>query len=72
MVSLARRSHPAETGSLSYGLLFRFPLLSTPLHGDAVTFSYIGVTSRWRGLPPRKQSVLTDARFPALPRMTPV
>ncbi len=33
-------THPAETGSLSYRLLVRPQLLSTPLHGDAVSFSY--------------------------------
>jgi hypothetical protein len=31
---------PAETGSLYYGLLVHFPLLSTPAYADAVTFSY--------------------------------
>ncbi len=31
---------PAESDSLSYGLPFRFQLLSTPPRGDAVTFSY--------------------------------
>ena len=31
---------PAESDSLSYGLPFRFQLLSTPFHNDAVTFSY--------------------------------
>ncbi len=34
--------HPAESGSLSYGLLVRFRLLSTPPCGDAVTFRYKG------------------------------
>ena len=32
--------YPAESDSLSYGLPFRFQLLSTPFHNDAVTFSY--------------------------------
>jgi len=32
--------YPAESDSLSYGLPFRFQLLSTPPHGDAVTFNY--------------------------------
>jgi len=31
---------PAESDSLSYGLPFRFQLLSTPSHDDAVTFRY--------------------------------
>ena len=31
---------PAESDSLSYGLPFRFQLLSTPFRNDAVTFSY--------------------------------
>ena len=31
---------PAESDSLSCGLPFRFQLLSTPFHNDAVTFSY--------------------------------
>ena len=31
---------PAESDSLSYGLPFRFQLLSTPFHNDAVTFRY--------------------------------
>src|SRR6516165_1649570 len=33
-------THPAETGSSSYGLLFRLRLLPTPPRGDAVSFSY--------------------------------
>jgi len=37
----ARHSHPAESGSSSYGLPFHLQLLSTPPHGDAVTFSYV-------------------------------
>ena len=32
--------YPAESDSLSYGLPFRFRLLSTPFRNDAVTFSY--------------------------------
>ena len=31
---------PAESDSLSYGLPFRFQLLPTPFHNDAVTFRY--------------------------------
>ena len=41
----ARRHTYAESGSLSYGLSFRFRLLPTPLRSDAVSFSYIVVTS---------------------------
>ena len=37
----ARRRTNAESGSLSCGLSIRFRLLSTPLCGDAVTFSYM-------------------------------
>ncbi|MCK9335877.1 MAG: hypothetical protein M0Q99_11270, partial [Candidatus Cloacimonetes bacterium] len=33
-------TNPAESSSSSYGLVVRFRLLSTPPHGDAVTFSY--------------------------------
>src|SRR6516164_4491369 len=33
-------THPAETGSSSYGLLVRLQLLPTPPRGDAVTLSY--------------------------------
>ena len=36
----ARLSHPAVSGSLSYGLIVHFQLLSTPLYSDAVTFNY--------------------------------
>jgi hypothetical protein len=36
----ARRSHPAETGSSSYGLIVHLLLLSTPPHDDAVTVGY--------------------------------
>ena len=63
--SQARRSHPAETDSSSYGLLVRFRLLSTPPRGDAVTFSYMCSDSTWHGFAPCRQSVLTDARSPA-------
>ena len=33
-------AHPAESSSLSCGPTVRFRLLSTPPHGDAVTFGY--------------------------------
>ena len=33
-------TYPAESDSLSYGLPLRIQLLSTPPHGDAVTFRY--------------------------------
>ena len=36
----ARRKHPAETGSLSYGLVVHLLLLPTPPRGDAVTVGY--------------------------------
>ena len=36
----ARRLRPAESVSSSYGLVVHLPLLPTPPHGDAVTFSY--------------------------------
>ena len=39
----ARRVHPAESGSLSYGPPVRLQLLSTPPRGDAVTFDYRAV-----------------------------
>jgi hypothetical protein len=35
-----RQRHPAETASLTYGLLFCLELLSTPPHDDAVTSGY--------------------------------
>lgn len=44
MNELARRGRPAESSSLSYGLLFHLQLLPTPPHGDAVTFGYRCVT----------------------------
>ena len=33
-------SHTTESSSSSYGLIFRFQLLPTLPHGNAVTFSY--------------------------------
>src|SRR6266704_6273839 len=36
----ARRSHPAESSSLSYGLVVHLLLLSTPPRGDAVAVGY--------------------------------
>src|ERR1019366_5544344 len=44
--------HSAETGSLSYGLLFRLQLLSTPPRGDAVTFSFVSCDLLRIGLSP--------------------
>src|SRR5215813_14587739 len=41
----ARRSSPAESSSSSYGPTVRLRLLSTPPHGDAVTFGYGVVAS---------------------------
>jgi len=45
----ARHLHTAESSSFSYGLMFRFRLLSTPHHCDAVTFNYrvYGTTLTW-------------------------
>ena len=40
LVSGGSTVYPAESSSLSYGLVFRFRLLSTPPCGDAVTFGY--------------------------------
>ena len=45
--------HPAESGSLSYGLPVRFRLLPTPPHGDAVTFCFGAMAYSGRGLSPR-------------------
>jgi len=53
--------HAAETGSLTYRLLVRLRLLSTPPHGDAVTFGYTGCDLLWTGLPPAGQRNITDA-----------
>lgn len=44
MHSQARRTDPAESDSLSCGLVFRRRLLSTPPHGDAVIFGYTVMT----------------------------
>jgi len=35
-----RRNHPAESGSLSFGLVVHLLLLSTLPHGNAVAFGY--------------------------------
>jgi hypothetical protein len=43
---------PAESSSSSYGLHVRLQLLSTPPHGDAVTFDYRERASPGRGLAP--------------------
>ncbi len=48
-------------GFVSYGLLLRLLLLPTPPHGDAVTLDYVGCDFLRQGLPPCRQSVLTDA-----------
>ena len=52
------------TSSSSYGLPVRLRLLPTPPHGDAVAFGYKGRDLLWAGLPPTRQSNITDA--PAL------
>ena len=44
--------HTAESGSSSYGLLFRLRLLPTPPRDDAVTFSYGAVANSDRDLHP--------------------
>jgi len=44
--------HETETGSSSYRLTVRFQLLSTPPHGDAVTFNYRDFGFLWYGLSP--------------------
>jgi len=46
-------THPAETGSSSYGLLVRLQLLPTPPRGDAVTFDFMRCDTAWQGLSPR-------------------
>src|SRR6516162_4623491 len=50
----------AESGSSSYGLPVHLRLLPTPPHGDAVTFNYGAHDWLRHGLPPCKQSVLTE------------
>ena len=50
----------AESGSSSYGLPAHLRLLPTPPHGDAVTFNYGAHDWLRHGLPPCKQSVLTE------------
>ena len=52
---------PAESCSLSYGLQVRLRLLSTPPHGDAVTFSYRERASPGRGLSPLRSRLLSGA-----------
>src|SRR5260370_41194389 len=63
----------AESGSLSYGLPVHLRMLSTPPHGDAVSFDYGGATnsgtdshrsvkasSRTHSSPRRRGSITTD------------
>jgi hypothetical protein len=50
----------AESGSASCGLPVHLRLLPTPPHGDAVTFYYGASDWLRHGLPPCKQSVLTE------------
>src|SRR6516162_8147948 len=54
----------AESGSSSYGLPVHLRLLPTPPHGDAVTFNYGAHDWLRHGLPPCKQSVLTERTRP--------
>jgi len=60
----------AESCSLSYGLHVRLRLLSTPPHGDAVTFDYRERASPGRGLSPLRSCALPGARIPACAGMT--
>ena len=55
----------AESCSLSYGLHVRRRLLSTPPHGDAVTFGYRERASPRGGLSPPLLHLLAGARIPA-------
>ncbi|HYA43525.1 MAG TPA: hypothetical protein VEF34_19650, partial [Syntrophobacteraceae bacterium] len=48
-----------------YGLHVRLGLLSTPPHGDAVTFDYRERTSPERGFAPLRSRLLPGARTPA-------
>ena len=52
---------PAESCSSSYGLQVRLRLLSTPPHGDAVTFGYRERASPGRGLSPLRSRLLPGA-----------
>src|SRR5258708_39763661 len=51
----------AESRSSSYGRVVHLPLLSTPPHGDAVTFGYEVQTKPRRGLAPRRYRTLASA-----------
>ena len=51
----------AESGSSSCGPVVHLPLLSTPPHGDAVTFGYEIQTQPRRGLAPRGFDTITGA-----------
>jgi len=57
---------PAESGSLSYGLSFRFRLLSTSFHNDAVTFSYGVMTFPGRDFHP-VEKLPRGRTIPAIP-----
>jgi hypothetical protein len=59
----ARRIYLAESSSLSYGLVVRLPLLSTPSRDDAVTVGYRYVTFLWSGLAPLWLYTLAGAPF---------
>jgi len=59
----------AESCSSSYGLRVRLRLLSTPPHGDAVTFGYRERTSPGRGLSPLRSRLLPGARMPVFTGM---
>ncbi|MHC1727982.1 MAG: hypothetical protein AB9866_18595 [Syntrophobacteraceae bacterium] len=63
--SLASSSlRTAESSSSSYGLQVRLRLLSTPPHGDAVTFSFRERASPGRGLAPLGPRLLPGALAP--------
>ena len=62
----------APIGCRCYGLVVRFPLLSTRgFRPDAVTFSYWPSVSARQGLAPCCSDALSGARAPASSRLTP-
>ena len=61
---------PGRNGFVSYGLVVRIRLLSTPPCDDAVTFHYEVRTGPRPGLAPGQHGTLPDARVPAFAGMT--
>jgi len=59
---------PAETGSLSYGLLVHLRLLSTPPSSDAVTFDYRAATNPGTDLHRADQASSRTHSWPGLAR----